>query len=76
MSDKEFCDKVDDYMKFRLNNEPVCPHCEMEIDIADAEWWDLYIENDGVEYECPNCEKEFTIITVVSYKFTTCVVGK
>lgn len=61
-----------DSFDFALNLNPKCPHCGNDCCISKLEWWNLY-SGDGDEHkkECPQCDREFTVKTVVSYRFST-----
>ena len=52
------------------NKVPRCPHCGVECDPSDHDWYDLYEEGEH-EKECPHCDGEFVISTRVSYSFST-----
>ncbi|MCY1228223.1 hypothetical protein D9M72_405240 [compost metagenome] len=57
-------------MSFWGNKQPKCPHCGKEIDIGSNDWWRLY-EEGCHEVECPECEEPFSVVTRVSYSFST-----
>jgi hypothetical protein len=58
-------------LDFFGNKTPKCPHCGNDFHIAQNEAWDLYDENDGHSVNCPNCERDFDVVTRCSYTFST-----
>lgn len=53
------------------NDNPKCPHCDHEYDVADNQAYFLYNEDDMHEIECPSCEKTFTVSSRAKWTFDT-----
>ena len=51
-------------------DQPKCPHCGEVCDVSDNGWWRLYQEGEH-EVSCPHCDGDFTVVTRVSYSFST-----
>jgi len=52
------------------NKDPICPHCDRVLNIADEELWGLYSE-DCHDVECPFCEKVFVVISNATWSFSS-----
>ena len=52
------------------NDNPICPYCDMEINIEENGLAELYAE-DSHEFECPFCEKEICVRSRVKWSFDT-----
>ncbi|PZP62992.1 MAG: hypothetical protein DI604_28105 [Delftia acidovorans] len=57
--------------EFSANDQPKCPHCGEEFDIAHNEAWRLYDENDTHTVECPSCENQFNVNSHARWTFST-----
>ena len=61
--------ETEDYLKYWGNDEPICPHCDEEMDDA----WELEIKGDGGECEtdCPSCGKPMMVVQNLTVTYTT-----
>ncbi len=59
-----------DWLDFWGKDNPKCPHCGVESDVSENDWWHLYEEGEH-EVTCPSCDEDFTVSTRVSYSFST-----
>ncbi len=59
-----------DRIDYIANKLPKCPFCDHEIDISANEMFELYEEGEH-EINCPCCEKEIVVHSVVEYTFST-----
>lgn len=59
-----------DSFDFRINDNPVCPHCGFVCDIHDLEWWELFEEGDH-SVDCPECDLEFLVVSEAKWSFST-----
>lgn len=57
--------------QFSANDQPKCPHCGEDFDVAANEAWHLYNENDTHEVECTNCDLEFSVNASATWRFST-----
>lgn len=55
---------------YAFKKQPKCPHCDMDIDPVELEMWSLFDEDDH-EIECPYCERIITVVSSVTWKFST-----
>ena len=60
-----------DQSDFFYNEQPKCPHCGSDFDIAENEAWQLYDENESHEVECPRCDGEFLVTSHATWRFST-----
>lgn len=60
----------EDRLNYMCNLDPICPHCDAEIDVSGCELYQLY---DSGEHEitCPECEKTFLVVTEIQHLFST-----
>lgn len=57
--------------RFFGNKLPICPHCATEYDISRHDHYELYNDDDSHEATCGECNREFRIVTHISYAFST-----
>lgn len=50
---------------------PLCPHCDMHLDVFGDDWVDGILEEDEREVECPSCSNTFILQTEISYSFSS-----
>jgi cytochrome c-type biogenesis protein CcmH/NrfF len=61
---------VDEYFKYRNNDNPKCPHCDEDIDISENELYHLY-EDGTHEIDCPNCNGNIIVESDAKWSFST-----
>lgn len=57
--------------RFFGNDNPKCPHCGDDFDIATNEAWFLHDEQDTHTIECRRCENEFQVNATARWSFST-----
>lgn len=63
--------KAGNRMDFFGNAGPKCPHCGVEFNVIEQEWYRLYDDNEDHDVECPRCEDQFMVRTHATYSFST-----
>lgn len=71
MSEKFKALDAGDPSDFSFTEEPMCPHCGGELNIAHNDEWRLYDENDTHDVECPSCHQEFQVNSYATWRFST-----
>jgi len=60
----------DHWTKYYGEPAPICPYCDITIDIHQYELYDLY-EDGHHEINCPDCKKAIKVVSDATFKFST-----
>lgn len=60
----------DERLNYVCNLDPICPHCDAELDVSGTESYELYKRGEH-EVTCPSCDRIFLVETEIQYLFST-----